>query len=232
MIEAGLNLPEDQTTIISIKNRPVVLYIAQKLFDTAQFGHKKLHQLDANESLLLIENIAGQIEKIWQFNRLKGEVLQLAIDGQISNWVVGSGAFDGQIWYIDTSTPLFRLNGTEQMDPELILKSAPSFLRIIIRKFFLDDVMDRYYIPALVYTDFVANLYKEQKPDLVAPAVDIINKFLTKKDRLTVNDIRSYYKEDKFIWSLFLTSRRLDRWIDTRLLRKRYEFLLPGKIKR
>ena len=128
MIEAGLNLPEDQTAIISIKNRPVVLYIAQKLFDTAQFGHKKLHQLDANESLLLIENIAGQIEKIWQFNRLKGEVLQLAIDGQISNWVVGSGAFDGQIWYIDTSTPLFRLNGTEQMDPELILKSAPSFL--------------------------------------------------------------------------------------------------------
>ncbi|MCH7928800.1 MAG: hypothetical protein IID03_12605 [Candidatus Dadabacteria bacterium] len=84
----------------------------------------------------------------------------------------------------------------------------------------------------LLYTDFVANLYKEQKPDLVAPAVDIINKFLTKKDRLTVNDIRSYYKEDKFIWSLFLTSRRLDRWIDTRLLRKRYEFLLPGKIKR
>ena len=84
----------------------------------------------------------------------------------------------------------------------------------------------------LLYTDFVANLYKEQKPDLVAPAVDIINKSLTKKDRLTVNDIRSYYKEDKFIWSLFLTSRRLDRWIDTRLLRKRYEFLLPGKIKR
>ncbi len=103
---------------------------------------------------------------------------------------------------------------------------------MVIRKFFLADVMDRYYNQALVYTDLVANLYKEQKPELVAPAIDIINNYLTEEDQQTVKDIRSYYKEDKFIWSLFLASRRLDRWIDTRLLRKRYEFLLPGKIKR
>ncbi len=232
LVEAGLHLPEDQTVIISIKNRPVVLYIAQTQFDSAQFGHKMLHQLATEKSLQLIENIAGQIENVWEFNRLKGDELHLAIDGQISNWVAGSGDASGQLWYIDTSTPLFRINGAEQMDPELILKSAPSFLRMIIRKLFLADVMDRYYVPALVYTDLVANLYKEQKPELVAPAVDILNKFLPEKNQLTVDGIRSYYKEDKFIWSLFLASRRLDRWIDTRLLRKRYEFLLPGKIKR
>jgi hypothetical protein len=34
------------------------------------------------------------------------------------------------------------------------------------------------------------------------------------------------------IWIVFLGLRRLDRFFTTRLLWKRYEFILPGKIKR
>ena len=44
--------------------------------------------------------------------------------------------------------------------------------------------------------------------------------------------VEKYYKEDKLIWSLFLAFRKLDRWLKTVLFRKRYEFILPGKIKR
>ena len=51
-------------------------------------------------------------------------------------------------------------------------------------------------------------------------------------DPLTVGEVEKYYREDKFIWALFLFLRRLDRWLTTKLLRKRYEFILPGKIKR
>jgi hypothetical protein len=45
-------------------------------------------------------------------------------------------------------------------------------------------------------------------------------------------EIDKYYKEDKFIWSLYMAVRKLDRFIKTKILRKRYEFILPGDIKR
>jgi hypothetical protein len=138
-----------------------------------------------------------------------------------------------QMYYVDTSTPLYRKKGVEQLNPELILQSAPSFLRWFIRLMFLKDVMDRYYQPKLVYTDLAANLFKEQRPDLVPPAVVSINKFLADDTQsLSVEEVKRYYREDKLIWRLFLLFRRMDRWLTTRVFGKRYEFILPGKIKR
>jgi hypothetical protein len=135
--------------------------------------------------------------------------------------------------YIDTSTPLMLENGVETLDPELLLQSAPSFLRWLIRWQFLDDVMTRYYDRRLVYTDLVANLFKEQRPDLVDPWIAIINaETAGKMQALDRKEIESYYNEDKLIWRLFLALRRMDRFIKTRLAGQRYEFVLPGKIKR
>jgi hypothetical protein len=93
--------------------------------------------------------------------------------------------------------------------------------------------MNRYYIPKLVYTDLAANLYKEQRPDLVAEVVDLINRVLPESEPpLTVSEVDRYYKEDKLIWSVFLRFRKIDRWLQTGLLRNRYEFILPGNITR
>jgi len=49
---------------------------------------------------------------------------------------------------------------------------------------------------------------------------------------ITLKEIEKYYKEDKFNWQLFLSVRRMDRFLNTKLLGKRYEFTLPGTIKR
>jgi hypothetical protein len=138
-----------------------------------------------------------------------------------------------RLYYLDTSTPLYRKHGTEQLDPRLLLQSAPGFLRWLLEWVFLDDVMNRYYDPRKVYTDLAANLYKEQRPDLIPDTVEIINR--SQEGRyppLTEKEIKRYYTEDRIIWSAFLNLRKLDRWISTRLRGKRYEFILPGKIKR
>ena len=49
---------------------------------------------------------------------------------------------------------------------------------------------------------------------------------------MTTKDVEKYYREDKMIWQLFLAFRRVDRFLTTKLLRRRYEFILPGKIER
>lgn len=227
---AGINLPVWKGYIVEVPDRPVSLYVAQEVMDPGSFVHKVLGK-DKPADLELIENVIKEIEKVWAYNREAGKRanVQLAIDGQLSNWVLR----DDKLFYVDTSTPLLRRDGVEQMQPDLILQSAPSFLRWLLKLFFLDDVLNRYYIPALVYTDIIGNLFKEQHPELIPDAVVLANKYIDKDEAsLTVKKIEKYYKEDKLIWALFLSFRRIDRFIKTKILRRRYEFILPGKIKR
>ncbi len=232
LVKAGLCLPEHDTRIVAVPGRPAALYIAQQKLPDANFGHQLIHQLDDGSSLDLIEQAIREIGKIWHFNATNKPDVELAIDGQLSNWVCDAEN-NQTLCYIDTSTPLFRKQGIEQQNPELLLKSAPGFLRWIIRLFFLQDVMTRYYIPRLVFMDLIANLHKEQKSELVEPAIECVNAHLPPDQTpLSKTEVDKYYREDKLIWVVFLGLRRLDRFFTTRLLRQRYEFILPGKIKR
>ena len=230
LIKAGINLPTWKGYVVEVPNRPVSLYIAQEILLGEDFVHNAIGN-DKKKDLEIIEKSITEIEKVWKYNKTVGAdtEIEIAIDGQLSNWSI----LDDTLLYIDTSTPLLRREGKEQMNPDLILQSAPGFLRWILKLFFVDDVLNRYYIPSQVYTDLVANLHKEQQPSLIPESVIIANKYLKdENDRLTEKKIEKYYKEDKLIWTLFLAFRRFDRFLTTKILRKRYEFILPGKIKR
>jgi hypothetical protein len=230
--ESGLKLPESRTGIVALPGRPVVLYIAQKILPPERFAHKLIHLLDSRETGKMIEKILLQIELVWSFNRKKKPLFELALDGQLSNWVVSENESDG-LYFVDTSTPLYRKDGVEQLDPELLLQSAPGFLRWILRLFFLKDVMNRYYDRRQVCIDLAANLFKEQKPEMVPAAVEIMNGIsFGRGNPLTAEEVKKYYSTDRKIWALFLAFRRIDRFITTKIMRKRYEFILPGKIKR
>jgi len=227
---AGLYVPEDSTAIVTGHAGIAVLYILQKQLPPTRFCHKLIHSQDAETLEVIIQKIVGEIEKVWTYNSKNDPRIKLAIDGQLSNWVLLES---GEMAYIDTSTPLMLENGAETLDPELLLQSAPSFLRWLIRWQFLDDVMTRYYDRRLVYTDLIANLYKEQSPDLVDGWIKTINASTSDSmDALDKQEIEAYYKEDKLIWKLFLGLRRFDRFLKNNLLGQRYEFVLPGKIVR
>jgi len=228
--DAGLALPDHETMVITIPGRPVVLYIAQERFPGECFSHRLIHGREPGEAAGLLDRIIEEIDKVWKLNDSSHPVLQLAVDAQVSNWVCLE---NGNILYIDTSTPLYRKDGVEQMDPELFLQSAPAFLRWLIRWLFLKDVMNRYYDPRLVYVDLAANLYKEKRPELIPDAIRSINRRLPAGQQpLSPEEVEKYYREDKIIWTLFLAFRRIDRWMTTKLFRKRYEFLLPARIDR
>jgi len=230
--EAGLELPEDGTTILEVEGRPIGLYIIQRRLPAERFGHRLIHSLDTPQIMKLLELVVRKIAAVWVFNDKHRPALELAIDGQISNWVWPDES-SPRLLYVDTSTPLLRKEGTEQLDPELFLKSAPSFLRWVIRLLFLRDVMNRYYVPRLVYTDLAANFFKEQRDGLVPAVLEVINASLPPGvPPLTYREIEKYYKDDKTIWKVFQSFRRFDRWLKTGLFRKRYEFILPGKIQR
>jgi hypothetical protein len=131
-----------------------------------------------------------------------------------------------------------RIHGIEQIEADLFLRSAPSFLIWLIKAFFLQGVLDRYYNFHLVVVDLIANLYKEQRPDLIPSFINAANAFFEHDSAhlgpkpITSQEVKSYYREDAFIFGLFLALRKLDRLITTRILRKPYPYILPGKITR
>ncbi|MBI9083244.1 MAG: hypothetical protein JEZ11_06560 [Desulfobacterales bacterium] len=229
----GLTLPETETALVEIPGRPVALYLAQALLPAERIGNRLMHTLPAQDALALVERVVGEMKKVWAFNETVGPDLEIAMDGQISNWALLESNGKEKIVYIDTSTPFIRKAGAHQLDPELLLQAAPGFLRWLVRWLFVADVLNRYYDPRLVLIDLTGNLFKEQLPDLVAPVIDTINRAMGDDiTPLTLEEVEKYYREDKFIWALFLFLRRMDRWLTTKLFRKRYEFILPGKIKR
>ncbi|MFX0028790.1 MAG: DUF6206 family protein, partial [Candidatus Hermodarchaeota archaeon] len=169
----------------------------------------------------------------------------VGIDGQISNFVVID--YDqnnpkvndtSKLLYLDTSTPLFRKNNIEAMEAELFLKSAPSFLRFLIKALFVQEVVDRYYDWRLVAIDLIANFFKEQKSEIIPRLIRRINQFFKEEAKdfniepITFEEVHKYYKNDKMIWVIFQNARRLDRFLKTKLFKKKYDFYLPEKIKR
>lgn len=226
--EAGLDLPEDDTAVVEVPGRPVVLYVAQQRLPPDRFGHVLIRRMEEAESRALLDAVGERIARVWAFNERRRPEVELALDGQISNWALLE---DGRLVFVDTSTPLFRLGGVEQLDPELFLASAPGLLRWLLRLAFLDEVMSRYYEKRRVFLDLVANLHKEGRADLVPVALESVNARLGGEPPITAAEVRKYYAGDRTIWRVFLALRRLDRWVKTRVAGRRYEFVLPGRIR-
>ncbi len=242
--EVGLHLPSHSyAAFLSETGRPT-FYIIQRQLPSSSIGDQALQVLPRELVRVLVHRILQELRRVWDYNQ-EQDSIQVAIDGQISNWSVEG--FDPQnpyvdqtttLCYVDTSTPLFRVEGVEQLDAELFLRSGPSFLVWILRLLFLEDVVNRYYDFHRVAVDLAANFYKEQRPDLIPDVIAVVNSFFAGEaselgiEPISEKEVRSYYREDALIWSLYLSMRKLDRFIRTRLLRQEYVYILPGKIKR
>lgn len=234
--QAGINLPEDDVVIVEVPGHPVVIYFAQQRFEDHFFCHNLINTLDKGDKIKMLEQIMSALTLIWDFNKEQmldieaAPQFEIAIDCQLSNWVWMEENGKRKLFLVDTSTPFVRKNGIEQLEVELFLQSVPVYIRWLVRRLDLDDVIGRYYDHKKVVIDLVANLYKEQRPDLIPWFLEIVNKYLDKA--LSQKEIDKYYKEDKMIWTLFSSLRKTERFITVHLLRKRYEFILPGSIKR
>ncbi len=240
----GITVPPFDAEIIENDDGRLVMFGVQKILDPASIGHKVIHAISDDEIMLMVKLILRELKKIWDYNKKKTE-FEIGIDGQISNWsVVGYDSKKPKITektkfdYLDTTTPFIRKEGVEQLDPELLLRAAPSFLVWLIRWLFLEDVMTRYYDFHLVAVDIIANFYKEQRKDLIPALIDVANDFFATEAKdlnikpITRKIVDSYYKEDAMIWRLWMFFRKVDRFIKTKITRKGYPFILPGKVKR
>lgn len=245
----GIEVPDYGVNRIGSRDGEIVLYLSQHKLAPESIGNKLLHLLPDEDLMRLIEHVMTAGLRVfahnWKVQAGEAQGAELGLDMQISNWAVHG--VDPQnprleetprLQYLDTNTPLMRIDGIQQLNPELFLRICPSYLVWIIRLFFLKDVIRRYFDFRAVCVDLLANFIKEGRDDLLPAATETVNTFL--RERITAQtlapirekEVRSYYREDAWIWRLFLAFRRLERYIKTNIQRKRYNIILPGKIKR
>lgn len=242
----GIKLPEEDCFSVSTDDERFVFYTVQERFPGEWVANRIIHRVSKNGIEALLFNIFRNLKKIWEFNE-SSENVKIGFDGQVPNWVVKDFSLseneseklqDATLIYIDTSTPLIRKAGEELLPAELFLKSVPFGLRTIVKKLFLQEILDRYYNLRLVVLDIIANLFKEFKPVKVKEMVDTANRFFVEEmdeknpQLLDFDKILKYYKRDAFIWSLFLRLRKMERFIKTRILQRRYDYVLPPEIVR
>lgn len=242
--ETDIGVLETEGIKVNIFNSRIVYYIAQPVLPDFSICNNLLHKIPNSEALKIFNSVLINLKRIWDFN-VRNKNIQIGLDEQLSNWAIKNLKSPEQpisdnpeLLYLDISTPLFRKGGKEALNSDQFLKSTPPLLRSVVKAIFLKEILDRYYDFRLVIIDMIANLFKENLTYLIQPFIEQANYFFKNNSpefnlkEILFNEVESYYKNDAFIWSLFLSLRKFHRTIATKILRRRYEFILPEKIER
>ena len=240
----GLKLPDYDVAWFKDNEDKIQFYCVQEKISPVSVGNIVIHEISNEDLNTLITLVLREMKKVWNFSR-KNKRIDLGLDGQISNFAIinydpkNPKIYpDSALYYFDTSTPMVRINGVEAMEAELFLKSAPSFLRWLLKALFLKETVGRYYDWRKVVIDLIANFFKEQKADRVPSLIKLVNEFFKEEASefeiapITLEEVQKYYKSDKNIWVIFQAVRRFDRFLKTKVFKKKYDFYLPEKIKR
>ena len=235
----GVDTP-DWYAIYSKMKDGYCVYALQEKLPKPSLGNVILHDVGKVKFMKMFEHVVEKISRVDDFNsgkmkieldEWKGSEIKIGFDAQISNWAFMP---DGRLLYLDTSTPLIRKNGEEQLNVELFLKAVPIMFTLIIKLFILDKVLDRYYDMRGVVLDLIANFIKEKKPEYIPDLLRIANEFLMSKNITPIEEkeVFKYYREDAMIWRFFQFARRVERFVVEKIFRREYKLKLPEKIER
>jgi DNA-binding transcriptional regulator YdaS (Cro superfamily) len=239
----GVHVVPSRTVRLGRHRGKIVMYIVQERLPPERVAQRLVPALSIAGLAALARSALVEAGKVYTFNAERAAQIEVAVDGQISNWALRDASDIARLErgetvpldYLDTSTPLLRKGGCEQLNTELFLRSAPSFLVPLLRAFIVKDVVNRYYDFRRVAVDMVANLYKEQRADAVGPLVQTVNVFFAEAfpriAPISEQEVDDYYRADALIWRVYLAARKLDRLLH-RLFARDYPYILPARVRR
>ena len=215
----GVQVPETVVQSTPAADGTVTAYCVQSLLPSASVVPRVMHERGRDAAVRIFEEI---------LDRMGATVTdRVGLDAQLSNW----SWHGGRLRYFDISTPLLRdERGRETFDVELLIASLPWALRGLVRTFFVDTIVDKYYTLRGGLLDLLGNMVKERLDELLPAFVDIANRVVSPP--FTVTEIERYYRGDARLWALLLALRRADRWWQNRVRRRPYPFLLPRDLPR
>ena len=233
---AGIRVIETRAIPVTRPDQAPVVYLVQPRVDADTLGNALLATGDDNEVTAAINSVLGAVTQLALHTTNRTDGHEVALDGQLSNWSFGSGA--GPL-LIDVGTPFMRHRGEHTIDREFLLAPVPVGIRAYYRRRrLIEAYLDDYFTPRLVALDMLGNLHKEGAEDRIELGIDVVNEWLATTDLpgprepITRTDVDDYYRKDADLLALYLRLRRMDRFVQTRALRRTYDYVLPGEVTR
>lgn len=224
LVARGVAVVDTRAVPIALPARHPVVYLVQPALAADTIGDRVVRDGDDASIRALLDAVLGHVGAVLAD---RGGV-RLGFDAQISNWAWR----EGRAHYLDVSTPLMReLDGRECLDPAIALRSMPAPLAWVFRRWALQEILDRYYQPREVMKDIAANFAKVRRVDRIPLALSAIAEHLPDEPP-SAREIEHYYRRDARMWRVFQLARRVDRFWQTRLRRRPYDYLLPGRVAR
>jgi len=239
----GVQVVDTRLLPLRAERRRPVVYLLQPRLDAARLGNRLLRDAPDETLGACLERALDVVLRVHRANRVRGargDGRALGVDGQLSNWHYPPGPEIGEPALLDVGTPFMRLHGADELDVELYLAAVPPIARAWFRRRrAVERYLDDYFAPRRVLVDLLGNFHKEGRGDRLPFAVERANRWLAAHAAelddarpIEAGAVSRYYQRDAAQLELFLRARRLDRWLRTRLLRQRYDFVLPGPIRR
>jgi hypothetical protein len=215
----GIRVPETVVQAVIGSDGSYTAYCVQPLLSGPSILPRFVTGCSHDESAEVFESVVDRIDA--------SITDRAGLDGQLSNWAFA----DGQLWYFDISTPFLRdEQGREMFDVELHIASVPWALRGLVRMFFLDTILDKYYTARGTLLDLLGNMIKERLDGLLPAFIDIANRVAS--PAFTIEEVTRYYRRDARLWAFLQALRRADRAWQIRVRRRTYPFLLPKDLPR
>ncbi len=229
--------PTEVAVVEPVPGRPVA-YVVQPRLDPERFGHSLLRRCTLEDIFPLLGRVLDLVRRVLGANVARADGRELAIDAQLSNWYWPEHNEPRPV-LVDVATPFMRQGGTLEIGVELFLAAYPAPVRWWLQRTrAVERYIADYFRFDLTVADLIGNFVKEGVPEKIPGAVAFVNEWIARQPdreqlgRIDEQAVRRYYAKDAANLELSLRARRLGRFITTKLLRRRYDFILPGSITR
>jgi hypothetical protein len=238
--EARVRVAPTELLPLRVRRRRPVVYLLQPRLDPEHIGNRLLCSAGTAVLLACLDRILVHVRDLALANRARSDGRAVTVDAQLSNWYFeSSGDGVGPPLLVDVGTPFMRLQGVDEIGTDLFLAAVPPLIRAYYRRTrAVERYLDAFFDPRRLLVDLLGNFHKEGRPDRLPLAIDHVNRFFAERapelgvTAIQAADVDRYYANDAAVLELFLRVRRLDRFVRTRLLRRPYDFVLPGRIRR
>lgn len=230
--------PTEVTVVEPVPGCPVA-YVVQPRLDPERFGNSLLRRCNLEDIFPLLDRVLDLVHRVLGANGMRADGREVAIDAQLSNWHWPEHGDGRRPVLVDVATPFMTREGTLEIGVELFLAAYPAPVRWWLRRTrAVERYIADYFRFDLTVADLIGNFIKEGAPDKIPGAVAFANEWIARQPdreqlgRIDEQAVRRYYAKDAANLELSLRARRLGRFVTTKLLRRRYDFILPGSITR
>lgn len=209
----GVGVVDTDVRFLDRPDGRVVVHLVQPVLEPATLGPAVLAAADPATGHPLVGSIVAAT--------VAGSDGTIGVDAQLTNWAW----VDGRALNVDVTTPfLYDPAGRPRLDLDLFLGALPWVVRASQRRA-APRIVARWSSARWALTDLAMNLYKDDLAAWIPAVAEAADAHLD--ESLDVDGLRRRYDAEAALWVRLDRLKRIDRWWQRRVRRRRYEFLVP-----